>query len=535
MRMTLTFPARTLFTVGSFVAFLGCSAGGGASGRPSGLDGSGGSGGANGSGSDTSSGGTSGTDTGGQNFGGSIINVPDTDSGVPSGCTGASIGAESIPVDVFMMVDQSLSMTAPDPSGGTRWSGIVGALTQFVSAKESAGIGVGVQYFGLGLGGLSCTIDDYAKAEVEIAPLPQNQVPIVNSLNAHGPSTVTPTMPALAGAIQHARAWKLAHSTHQVVVLLVTDGEPDTCGTGADPTQDIVNVATDGVTAAANKPSIQTFVLGVGDALDALNKVAAAGGPKQAYLVTGSSGVAAAVTAQLNSIRKATTIPCQFTLPTPDPGTTFDSSKVNVYYTPQGSPKQLVYYESDSSKCGTTNTPAWQYDNIQNPTKIELCKSTCDTVTAGGGQIEYVLHCPTTPAPIPIDRERLTDSDGNQARAPSRCTTAPIPGSLRLICTTGTARRCNSRRKPCEPRIARCRAPPWFHNTPPRPGNLPDRRTRPPWTRTSFGTRSEPRRRWWSSFCSKICRRDNHAVLSQSFLAAAVAGRSARGTCVGGG
>src|SRR6185295_5045111 len=49
-------------------------------------------------------------------------------------------------------------------------------------------------------------------------------------LNRHLPSTTTSTLPALQGAVQHAQTWKGQNPGHAVAVILVTDGQPNSCG-----------------------------------------------------------------------------------------------------------------------------------------------------------------------------------------------------------------------------------------------------------------------------------------------------------------
>jgi hypothetical protein len=71
----------------------------------------------------------------------------------------------------------------------------VQALTEFAGSSAGAGVGLGVQYFGLGNGGelfASCDPDDYARAEVEIAVLPTNGGELAASLGRHGPSARLP-------------------------------------------------------------------------------------------------------------------------------------------------------------------------------------------------------------------------------------------------------------------------------------------------------------------------------------------------------
>jgi hypothetical protein len=385
-----------LVTVVSSLPVVACSASSsdvlGGAGAASGTGAVGGvgavAGGASGSGGFVSS-------TGSQSSAGGVIlgiggDVMTRDAG--GACKGDTAAAEQVQLDLYVMVDQSLSMVAPDASGMTRWAAVTSALQQFYQSPASAGIGVGMQFFGLGLGGISCTAADYAMPEVEIAPLPGNAMALTMSLAAHGPSSVTPTPAALQGAILHAQDWKKSHQSHAVAVLLVTDGEPDLCGL----TPDVASAAMAGLTGT---PPIQTFVLGVGTSLDALNQVAMAGGSGQAYIVSGNTNVAQSVLDALNKIRAATALPCDFTLPKSDPGKPIDYSMVNVLYTPQGGASEVVYYASDPSKCTPMNK-AWYYDNPRTPTRIVLCDDTCKAISTGGGTIGYQLFCPVKPLPI---------------------------------------------------------------------------------------------------------------------------------------
>jgi hypothetical protein len=308
------------------------------------------------------------------------------DAGAPDVCNATSVRAEKVPVDVFMMIDQSLSMLDPDISGNTRWASITDALTQFVHAKDSAGFGVGLQYFGLGLAGVSCAPEDYAMPEVEIGALPGNADAITDSIAAHIPSSVTPTLAALQGALMHASSYKLQHPTHAVVVLLVTDGEPDFCG--------LVDDTAAAAQASLNAtPSIPTYVLGVGAALDALHQIAQAGGSDHAYIVDGTQDVSTQVLQALDQIRNSVALPCEFVAPH-DPGTPFDPTKVNLSYTPSGGSEMVISYSSDASKADSA-TMAWHYDDPAAPTKLVLGANTCKAVTSGGGTIGISLQCPT--------------------------------------------------------------------------------------------------------------------------------------------
>jgi len=248
------------------------------------------------------------------------------------------------------------------------------------------GVSVGIQYFALN--GLSCTDTDYATPEVEIAPLPGVASKITASLAAHAPSTVTPTLAAEEGAIEHAQAWAKMHPDDAVIVLLATDGDPDSCNLLPDPVTPVANAAMAGF---MGTPKIATFVIGVGSDLANLNQIAAAGGTTSAFIVDTSMNVQTQFLAALNSVR-GTALGCQYKIPAPTSGSTIDFSKVNVQFTNNG--KQTIFPQvSDKSKCPSSGN-AWYYDNNTTPTQIILCTTSCGAVSVGG-EIDVLTGCQT--------------------------------------------------------------------------------------------------------------------------------------------
>jgi hypothetical protein len=316
-------------------------------------------------------------------------------------CAGIINKGEQITVDIFIMFDQSLSMTCTIPSGGDRWDAVKTALQQFVMLPDAAGINVGIQYFGLGGFGLnsSCDAMDYQGADVEIGPLPMNAQPITDSLNAHMPATNTPTAPALIGAINHAIAWKNAHPGHTVVVVLVTDGQPNGCGT----VQDVAANAAMGLMS-----TIPTYVIGVTSPgttclIDMnppnqqdLDTVAMAGGTTSALLVDTTMDTAQQFVATMNKIRATSQVPCQYAIPKATSGTMVDPTKVNVEFTPPGASMPITILNVPSAAACDPNTGGWFYDNNNAPTKINLCQNTCAAATMmTGGAINIRVGCIT--------------------------------------------------------------------------------------------------------------------------------------------
>lgn len=313
---------------------------------------------------------------------------------------------EHVPLDLYIMFDQSLSMSCPTASGGTRWEAVKAALSSFVQDQAAAGIGVGIQYFGLGDIPVlsSCDVAVYVNPDVEIAPLPQNAQPIVDSLNRHGPATTTSTGPALQGAVQHAQTWKGQNPGHAVAVILVTDGQPNSCG-------DVPAVVS--AAQAAVSGGIPVYVIGVISPgvtcepaiLDPnppnqpdLDAVAQAGGTGQAFIVDAAQDAEQQFLAKMNQIRGDAQVPCEFQIPPATPDKPFDPHLVNVQYSQSGTPT-IVYAVPDANSCNPAQG-GWYFDNPADPKRLLLCPTTCNTVTTVTGlSVQVALGCQSIPPP----------------------------------------------------------------------------------------------------------------------------------------
>jgi hypothetical protein len=135
--------------VSASVAFS-CSAGDGGGSGTGGVS-SGGSSANGGSGGTIGVGGTVNVD--GNTTGGS--------GGFAAGCAADTHEGEQLPLDLVVMLDRSGSMTEDTAAGPTKWEAVTQALTSFVTAPTSAGLGVGLQYFPLIKAGVpeTCTND----------------------------------------------------------------------------------------------------------------------------------------------------------------------------------------------------------------------------------------------------------------------------------------------------------------------------------------------------------------------------------------
>jgi hypothetical protein len=350
--------------------------------------------------------------------------------------------ADLTPVDLVVMFDQSGSMNGM-VGGDTVWGLVTKAFTDFVEAPGTEGLSVGLQYFPLPDGscvscnncflpdlqvtdqttgqcccsppsGQSCALADgtpcptggicfqgscysgganatcnaaaYAALEVPIEALPANAPAVVASLMNHSPNGLTPTAPALKGAVDAAVARAKANPEHIVAVVFASDGVPTEC----DP-QDIGEIAQISGDALAGSPSVRTYVIGIGDVM-ALNAIAKAGGTDSAFLVSANGNAGQQFLDAMTEI-KGSLLACEFNIPPPSMGQ-LDYNLVNVQFTPDGDAAKVVPKVGSAAECGAN--AGWYYDNPAAPAKIVLCDATCEIVkSASKAGIEIVFGCAT--------------------------------------------------------------------------------------------------------------------------------------------
>ena len=198
-------------------------------------------------------------------------------------CGGQLYNGQGITPDIYVVFDVSGSMATKDDGTTERIDQVRGALLTFLNDPSGAGIGAGIGYFGtqpLSCACTSCNPADYSTPAIPIAPLPGQFAALSASLAAAAPTGETPTGAALRGSCSYAAAYKQAHPGHDVVLLLVTDGEPQAPLTsnsgGCNPTLADATAAASSCLMGA--VTIRTYVLGVGPSLQNLNQIAAAGG-----------------------------------------------------------------------------------------------------------------------------------------------------------------------------------------------------------------------------------------------------------------
>ncbi len=82
------------------------------------------------------------------------------------------------------------------------------------------------------------------------------------------------------------------------------------------------------------------------------------------------------------AIVESAPLPCNYPIPAPPPGQTFEREKVNVEYAGAAG-SEVFPGAGELGNCGDEN--AWYFDTTSGrPSEVLLCPSACDTVAAGG-------------------------------------------------------------------------------------------------------------------------------------------------------
>jgi hypothetical protein len=401
------FWVRTLFMTGAAAGWLAaCGASTDGGDRPRSAGGNGGSGALVGSGGLNLDGSTSGGSSSGGTSGGGTCRA--------EACVTSSHEGEEIPLDMYIMMDRSGSMNDPT-GGGSLWDAVKNAFIEFVQSPQSAGVGVGIQFFPLGTfactigqpppcppgcselpflgcfptGGGSCEPNDYLPPAVVIQPLPGVAPQIVAALNGTSPGGGTPTVPAMDSAVRAATAYAQQVPGHKVIIVLATDGEPNDC-----------NSTVDGVGALAEQaftgsPSVPTFVIGIGN-LAGLDQIAQRGGTGTALVVNPATAGQDFLSA-MNDIR-GRALSCAFEMPAAPTGSELNLRQVNVQFTPPSGSCEVIYHVGAESQCDPA-LGGWFYDDPANPSEIRTCPATCNRLTLERGRVDLQLGCGTIDIP----------------------------------------------------------------------------------------------------------------------------------------
>jgi hypothetical protein len=245
-----------------------------------------------------------------------------------------------------------------------------------------------------------CNPGRYTEPAVEIAPIAGGYDAVDRALRGKPPEGLTPSGPALQGAITHSREWAAMNPDYTVVTVFVTDGLPTECGPVAGELPAIETVTAVAAEALNGELPIQTFVIGVfqpgdGTSINNVNAIARAGGTGEAVFIDPDGAVDEQFLEALNRIRNGT-LSCALQLP--DSNEQLDYFRVNLLFDNGETEKQLTYVEGEAG-CAQ-NPDGWHYDvadpTASKPSSIRVCPNVCDQFRdAPDGTIKLQLGCET--------------------------------------------------------------------------------------------------------------------------------------------
>ncbi len=85
---------------------------------------------------------------------------------------------------------------------------------------------------------------------------------------------------------------------------------------------------------------------------------------------------------------------CEWDIPAPPAGQTFDKDLVNVRFTPGAGAPEDIFFHQSAGDCGPSG--GWYYDDNTSPTRVLACDATCDVITRDeNGRIDVLFGCET--------------------------------------------------------------------------------------------------------------------------------------------
>jgi hypothetical protein len=385
---------------GSGARSPGGGSGGSTRGGTSGKGGAGGSNSTGGSSNATSTGGSSNaTSTGGSATGGSAngtssggtgayptnacegLTIDNGGQGGDQACTGVGSEAEPVAIDLFIMMDRSISMGQLVPGTNvTRWEALEQAVQDFATSTSGDDVRAGLGFFGLTGGSddaIDCIQNRYSEPVVPIDTLDHSGPDIVSAMNDMAPGGLTPTGPALAGALDYAAGWANDHPGRATAVVLVSDGYPTQCEPRA-----VSDLAALAEQAHMNTPYVRTYVIGLGGDFN-LDAIALSGGTHAAFKVD-EGDISGSFSAALHNVAN-TKLDCEYALPPPPAGNQkLDLTRVQVIYSTAGDAStEEIPAISGIAACANSPNGGWYYDNPSDPMSIMVCPCTCSRFDAG--------------------------------------------------------------------------------------------------------------------------------------------------------
>ncbi len=319
-------------------------------------------------------------------------------------CATGTASATLAGVNMIVAFDRSGSMKeSAMKNGPTRWELTSAALKGFFQSPDAGGLKLALRFFpddkpAAGCNDEACDAAACAQPLVVLGSLTAQPTPadtqeqaLLDATDKSAPSNGsgggTPTSAALAGALAWAKMQHQLTPNENSVVVLVTDGEPHGCD------EDILNISKLASDALASD-NVRTYAIGLTGSQEAdMDAIAMAGGTTKGIFVSDGATTQKDLLDALAAIR-GQVLDCDFPLPAAKAGATIDPTRVNVNVTATGGIKTTLAQVPNEAACA--GAQGWYYDNPTSPTRIALCKSSCDAATVDVmASLEVLLGCET--------------------------------------------------------------------------------------------------------------------------------------------
>jgi hypothetical protein len=306
-----------------------------------------------------------------------------SDAAQMDACVGVSVEAETLPVDLFALVDGSGSMGDATLTGVSKWYATKAGFRDFL-AHAPSGMGFGLSLFPVSSdSNAACSTERYRSAALPIDDVTQMASGALARLEAVTPHGQTPTGPALSAALDLAMAYALDHATRSVVVVLATDGLPTLCSPS-----DTAAIAGMAKAALEGPAHVRTLVVASrsleNDDLSGFDEIAVAGGTTRSLVIDPRADFARQLSDALGTAATRK-VACDLALPEPPTGQRLDYDAVNVIVDNQKSGRVTLPRVSGPAHC--TAAGGWYYDvdPVQGaPTRLGMCKSSCERADSSG-------------------------------------------------------------------------------------------------------------------------------------------------------
>ena len=277
-------------------------------------------------------------------------------------CDEQDFNIEIEPVRLVILQDFSGSMI------GSNWTQATTALTAILTTWMGMGIEFGFDYFPIdGNCGVNSTIT--------IPPAAGTETSIINWMNTHTPTGMTPLEEAMMNYFNFGYAAGFPEAGVNSYLVVVTDGGAN-CLSG-----DATSFAATTASLLANQ--IKTFAIGFNYTSAQLDAIAASGGMPAPYNVPINATDSVTLQNAFDDIAQVV-ITCIFDVQSPDASA--DPENVNFYF------DGVVLPMNDG--CGGSGE-GWQWVDAAH-TQVEFCPVSCDDIKDGDPpDITAAWGCPT--------------------------------------------------------------------------------------------------------------------------------------------